>query len=454
MQILIVGAGKVGFETADRLSNEGHDVVVIDKRSEVLEEVSAHLDVMTLVGNGASPDLLEEAGVERTDIMLAVTEVDEVNMIACMTAKQYGVKTCVARIRNPEYISKNPHALSLAKLGVDVMIDPERLAAHEITALLKTPMATEIEHFAEGQISVVGLRVDHEAAIVGRQLAEARIPNFLVVALVRDDQVIIPTGTDVVQATDRIFIVGKAGHIREVRAFVGNPKYQIRKVTIMGASKIGRNLAERLTQTKRQGIAVTLLEKDAARARAIARALPHVLVIHGDGTKIDVLREEGIAETDAFVAVSGEDHTDLLGTMLAKQLGVSEVIAAISRADYVPLAKQAGADAVVVPRLLAVSTMLRLVRRSEIVSMMILEEGKAEALEMIAAVGAPIVGRPLREISFPSGAIVGAVQHGQRIEVARGDTVIQARDRVIVFTLPEVVQRVEDLFRAPSKVRG
>lgn len=452
MQVVVIGAGKVGFEVALRLSSEGHDVVVIDKNPKALEEVSAHLDVMTVVGNGASPAVLERVGVGKCDLLIAVTEIDEVNMIACMTAKQYGVRTCVARIRNSEYLSHNPHGLSLRKLGIDLVIDPERLATMEIVRLLRTPMATEVDYFVDGRVAVVGLKVDPEAPIVGKPLRECDLPHLLIAALVRNGEVIIPQGDDVVQPSDHLFVIGRTGNFHSARAVLSKPRVHIRKVAILGAGKIGYHLASDLVADRRSEIEVTLIERDPDRAAQAAQALPRVLVIQGDGTKVDMLREEGIGEVDAFVAVTGEDHTNLLSTMLAKQLGVSEAIVEISREDYAPLAKQAGADAVIVPRLLTASMVLRLVRRSRIVSMMILEEGKAEAIELIASPDAPIVGRPLRRSNFPKGAIVGAVlRQGatdaeDEVEIACGDTVIHAGDRVLVFTLPEMVERVERLF--------
>lgn len=457
MQVLVVGAGKVGFEIAQRLTTEGHDIVVIDKNPLALEEVATHLDVMTIAGNGANPAILEEANVHACNLMVAVTEIDEVNMIACMTAKQYGVDRCIARIRNPEYTTSNPRGLSLAQLGIDLAIDPERLAANEITRLIRIPMTTEVEYFASGRISIVGLKPDPDAPIVGRTLHETHLPHLLIAALVRNESVIIPKGSDVIQASDEIFVIGRTENFHAARPLLFGPSFQIQKVAILGAGRIGLSLAQKLTSKGKHRLEVTMIERDAERAAEAARSLPHALVIHGDGTKIDVLREEGIGDVDAFIAVSGEDHVNLLSTMLAKQLGVSEVITEISRGDYVPLAKKAGADAVVVPRLLAVSAILRLVRPSQVLSMMILEEGKAEALEMVPTPDSRVVDQPLRNIAFPPGAIVAAILHNDanpqvEPEIAHGDTIIRAGDRVVVFSLPEVVDEVEDFFGGRGRV--
>lgn len=451
MQVLVVGAGKVGFEIADRLAAEGHDIVVIDKNPLQLQEVAAHLDVMTIVGNGANPAVLEQANVQDCDLMIAVTEIDEVNMIACMAAKQYGVDTCVARIRNPEYTADHRRSLPLSRLGVDLAIDPERLAAEEITRLIRIPLTTEVESFAGGRISIIGLKVDPDAPIIGKPLSETRLPHLLIAALIRDDDVIIPKGSDSIQAADQIFVIGRTESFHAARPLLFGPSLRIRRVAILGAGRIGVSLAQSLSAKGKHRLDVIVIERDAEQASQAAQSLPHALVIHGDGTKIDVLREEGIDEVDAFVAVSGEDHTNLLSTMLAKQLGVKEVITEISRADYVPLAQKAGADAVVVPRLLAASAILRFVRPSQVLSMMMLEEGRVEALVMEPTPDAPVVDRPLREIRFPDGAIVGAILHSAghaaaEPEIARGDTIIRAGDQVVVFSLPEVVGKVNRFF--------
>ncbi|NLN26938.1 MAG: Trk system potassium transporter TrkA [Firmicutes bacterium] len=454
MRIVVVGAGKVGFELAARLAHEGHEVIVVDKDAEALEAVESHLDVMTYVGNGASPMLLQRIGIAEADLLIAVTEIDEVNMIACMTAKAYGARTCVARIRNPDYATAGPRAFSLAALGIDLVIDPEQVAAIEIVRLLETPSATEVELFANGRVVMAGYMVEPGAPIAGRTLADVRLTDLLVAALVRGDEVIIPQGTDHIEAGDQMIVIGRTGSFGPLRAMIGAEERTIRSVVIVGASRIGTKLAAALRPNRKAGIHVMLVEKDPWRAREAAETLPDVLVVQGDGTKIDVLREEGVDSYDALVAVTGEDDTNLLATMLGKELGVGEVITVIGREDYVPLARKAGADAVVVPRLLTVAGILKLVRPATgLVSLTLLQEGRAEILEFRAQAGCRAAGRSLRELSFPRGAIVAAVLHKGRTAIAHGDTVIRPGDRVIVFALPEATSEVEALFGTPVRRR-
>lgn len=446
LRVVIVGAGKVGFEIAKRLSFESHDVTIIDERPDALEQVSAHLDVMTVVGNGAGPSLLEQVGIDRTHLMVAVTDIDEVNMIACTMAKQYGVKTCVARIRNPDYTSSKSNGLSIKRLGIDHVIDPERLAAHEVERLLQMPFATEVDTFADGQITIAGFEVTSEAPIVGVPLSNLQFPDTLIVALIRDNEVIIPQGDTMIHPNDELFVIGRTPDLTQLRSLIDPRQIKIERVAIIGGGRIGYNLAKALQPRRNSHMHVMLFEKDHRRAQFIAESLPHVLVIEGDGTKIDVLRDEALEECDAFIAVSGEDHTNLLSTMLAHEFGIKVLITEVTREDYVPLARRAGADAVIVPRLLMIGSVIRLVRTSSIVTTAFLHEGKAEALELIAPMGAPFVNKPLRKVRFPHGAIVGAVVNEGNAEVARGDTVIRPKDRVIVFALPDVVQKVERLF--------
>lgn len=444
MRVIVIGAGKAGYELALRLSEENHDVVVIDKNTESLQEI-ANLDVMTVEGNGASPEILELAQVSNAQVVVAVTEIDEVNMIACMTAKQYGVPTCIARLRNPDYTSANPRGLSMQRLGIDLIIEPEQLAALEIARLIKTPLASDVDYFADGRVTMIGLQVDADAKIVGQSLAQCRLKNSLIVAVERNEEFIIPKGDYVVQAHDRLFVVGRTGKFQQIRALVGKPAHQIRAIAVVGAGRIGLNTV-RLLSPRRNNISITLFEKDPVQADRAARLFPHILVIQGDASRMDVLCEEGSRQFDALVAVSGEDHVNLLTTMIAKELGIREVIAQISREDYAPLATKAGADAVVIPRLLTVSSVLRIVRESEIISISLLKGG-AETLEFNAPAGCPLIGVPLKEADFPSKALLGAIIHRNEVIIPRGDSVIRKGDRVIVFALPEAIDELTWLFR-------
>ena len=472
MHIIIIGAGKLGFEVAKRLTEEGHDVAVIDRDPTRLREVEGRLDVLTVQGNGASPAILEKAGVERADVVLAVTQSDEVNMIACMTAKQmaalarpgaWAARTptdsdsptraggpsrplCAGRIRNPEYTGTLPYTRSLRQLGVDVVINPDRLAALEIARLVRAPWATDVDFFVGGRVVLAAARLCEQAPLTQAPLRYLSIP-CLVAAYVRDGQVFLPDGNTQLRPGDRAYLVGRAGQLAEFRALAGSPGRVVREVTIIGGGNVGFPLAQMLLPATKRGLHLKLIDRDPQRCGELAGQLPGALVICGDGEQIDVLRDEGVGQSDVVVAVTSHDHTNLLGAMIAKELGVPEVIVTVSREDYVPLAERAGADAVVVPRLIAAATALQLVHPRHVLALSILEEGKAEVLELVVGEGATAARRPLKEVASPPDAVVGAVARNGEILIPTGDTVLLPGDRLIVFTLPQSVPRVEALFQ-------
>jgi len=485
LYVIIVGAGKLGFEVARRLAEEGHDVAVVDKDAARLREVEERLDVLTVLGNGASPAVLEKAGVRRADLVLAVTEVDEVNMIACMAAKQMargprgwpggpagqaagqvagqaagqaavaahgsgpegpGRPLCAGRIRNPDYTGSWPYTRSLRLLGVDVVIHPERLAAQEIVRLIRAPWASYVEFFVGGRVAVAAVRLAEDAPLTRGPLRELKAP-CLVAACVREGELFIPDGSTRLEPGDRVYLVGRAGQLPELRVQAGAPGRTVRDVTLVGAGKVGFPLAQMLLPAVKRGLRVRVLDKDPQRCSEIADQLPGVLVLCGDAERIDVLREEGVGATDLLVAATSQDHTNLLACMIARQLGVPEVVVTVSREDYVPLAERAGADAVVVPRLMAAATALQLVHPRHVLALSILEEGQAQVLELQVDEGAPAAHRPLRDLDFAPDAVVGAVARGDQLLIPTGETVLLPGDRVLVIGLARSVGRVEALFQ-------
>lgn len=451
MRVIVVGAGKTGYDIAKRLSEEGHDVTLVDKLDENLQEAAAHLDIATLEGNGASPRVLEEAGVEGTDVLIAVTEIDEVNMIACFMAKQYGVGICCARVRDPEYsaaFSRQSNRL----LGIDRVINPDHLAAVDIVRLLKMPTATYIESFAEGKVTLVRAKVEETSRVAGLTLREADLGGRLVAAIERDEVLSIPNGDTVIEPGDKLFLVGHTDNFASIGYITGREVTPCKNVVIVGGGKLGLRLAQLLTEKGHKGLhTVKVIEIDPKRCDELADALPHALIICGDGEKIDVLRDELVGPGDAFVAVTGKDHTNVLATMVAKELGVSQAVAKISREDYSLLAERAGADAVVVPRLITAGTILQMVRRHNLAGIALIEEGKGEILEFEVGEEAGVVGRPLADLPRLNDAIVGAIMRDERVEIPTGASVIEPGDRVVVFALPSAVPAVMRRFGAPRR---
>lgn len=448
MRVVVIGAGEVGFYIAQRLSEEGQDVVVIDRNERALQRVAEALDVMTLLGNGGSARVLEQAGIKQATMLIAVTQTDEANVIACMLAKKFGVAKTVARVRGDDFGDRD-NLLSNEELGIDLTINPERVVAREIIKLLKTPAATEVDYFANNKVEMLGFRVHQEAEIVGKKVRELPLSrDCLIVAIARNGDVIIPRGDDEIIAHDTIFVLGKAGSLAGIGWWVGQKKEHIRSVAIVGGGRISLQVAEMLQDYAKFGIHATLIEEDERRCHEVAEALGNVLVIHGNGTDLGLLKQEGIGSMDAFIAATRNDEVNILAGVLGKHLGVKKSIVKVSRPDYGPVVEALGIDAAIHPRLLTANTILKLVRKGNVVSTAILKEGKAEVIEFKAIPQSPIVNRRLEDVSFPRGTIVGAIVRGNRIIIPRGQDAILPGDRAIVFTLPDAVASVERQFAA------
>lgn len=450
MRAVVVGMGKLGFEVASRLVEENHDAVVIDLSEPALRTVSDHLDVLTIQGNGALPPVLEKAEAASAHLLVAATPSDEVNLVACATAKAMGAGLCAARIRQEEYLEAAGDPAWRERFGLDELINPEQMAALEIARLLRMPTATYADTFAEGRIGLVRLQVEEDAPLTAGTLREVKPQHCVVAAVVREGELMVPDGDTRVLAGDHVYLVGRTGNFQDIRRLVGSPARNIREVVVLGGGKVGRPLVRTLVRDNGRGLRIKVIERDPAVCRRLADEFPGILVINGDGEKLDLLQEESVGRADAFVAVTGHDHTNLLTSMVAKDLGAREVIAIVSREDYAPLAEKAGADAVVIPRLLTASSVLKLLRRrsvASLVSLALLEEGKAQVLELAVREGARAAGRRLRDLQRIPGAIVGAILRDHEAMVPRGDARIEVGDRVMVFARPEALPKVEALFR-------
>jgi len=446
MLIIVIGAGKVGFRVARQLVQESHDVVLIDIDKERLEPAREILDAMTIHGNGAAPKVLERAGVQRADMVIAVTGQDEVNILACLTAKHYGVNTTVARVRNPEY-STGSEALVKNELGVDFMIHPERLAAREMVDLLRMPAATEFRHFADGTVELLGFKLGpSHSSLTGKTLAELKLEDCLVVAVDRDDTLLIPDGQTRLESGDHIYVLGKVGYFGRSCMFpgmrAGRIHSQIKSITVVGGGEIGFYTCQALEKLRRNGLTLKLIEKDAGRARWLAENLPYTLVIHGDGTNVDLLDHENIGGTDAFIATTGHDETNIMAALLANRLGVGEVIIRLEREEYAPVAEAAGIHATVVPILIMASTILKLLQGDRLLDITFLKRGKATVLEAMVFQGAPVTRKPLKSVGFPKNALIGMIIRENETIIPKGKDQIMPGDRVVVFSLEEAVPKV------------
>ena len=359
MKIIVIGAGKVGYTLAEHLTQEEHDVIVIDKDDEVIEHCSGSLDVICLKGNGANAKVLLEAGVDKANIVIASTESDESNMLACLIAKRLGAQYTIARIRDPEFNESQTFLQN--ELGIDVAINPERATALEISRLLRYPFAGSIESFARGLVEMVEFRAQEKDKIVGipmKDLAQkiSGLPRILFAMVERNNSVIIPDGSFVILPGDKVFVSGDMVTITDFFRFLGRNSQKIRSVMVLGGGRISYYLSRIIVP---MGIHVTLFEIDEAKARQLSELLPRVDVILGDGTDQELLQEQGLSQTDSFVSLSNRDEENLMTALYASRSGVSKIIAKNSRMAYTDILNDLGLDSVISPQVITSSTILR-----------------------------------------------------------------------------------------------
>ena len=448
LKIIIIGAGKVGCQIAKTLSSENHDVVIIEKDDMKRQSAQDNLDVLTILGNGANVRTLEEAGIKQTDMIIAVTSSDEANMIACMTAKQFGVPQKIARIRNPEYLYAN--ALSREKLGIDLTINPERATAKEIVKLLKSPInVAQVQSFAGGKVQLFELKIEKGFPFINQQLKAITFKYpILVAAIFRNDKIIIPNGEEKITAGDNLYILIKKDYFAGLNEIFNQKPLNMQNVMILGGSRIGIQTALILAKL---GINTKLIERDKERCEKIAEKLPHTLVINGDGTNIDLLKSEGIETIDGFVAVTGFDEDNLLVALLAKHLGTKKVIAKVDRTNYIPILEKIGVDAVVNPRMTTASAILRFIRKGKIISLTLLKEGEAEVIELVVSPYSKIINKPLKKANLPQNSIIGAIVRKDEVIIPHGNDIIQPEDKIIIFALSSDIKKIEKIFDSGKK---
>jgi trk system potassium uptake protein TrkA len=448
MRVVVVGAGEVGYHVAERLASEKQDVVVVDVRPERLEYVQAHLDVAVIEGSGASPAVLEEAGIAKAGLLTAVTSIDEVNLVCCMSVRSDSRLVKVARVSNPNFYVDGAH-LRPDLFGVDVMINPERELALETIRLLQTTAATDVAMFGDGAVQLVGLLVTDEAPIVGKTFTEIGASlgstSMITVAIKRGDQTIVPTGPTTVHGGDYVYFAAASESISQGLEMCGYPPTDVRRVMVAGGSHEAYYLAQLLHQHRGQAI---MLVKERDRAQELAEKLTNALVLNGDATDVELLELEGVGGVDAFVALTDQDETNILSALLAKHAGARQVVTLVNRTDFVPLATRVGLDTIVSPRLSAANAILGYVRRGSVTRVATFKGVDAEAISFHVAPASPLVNRRLAEADFPAGAIVAAIVRsgGDEAIVPRGNDHMRVGDTAIVFALPDAVGRVTELF--------
>ncbi len=443
MKIVIVGAGAVGFDLARAVSRREHDVVVVERNTDRMEKILSQLDCRAVAGDGVSPTVLDEIGMGDCGLFAAVTDSDETNIISCLTARRLGASVRVARVRSDSFYREGMLGLD----GINLAINPDLEAIRSIARILWQTAASDVHEFADGRVRVVGAKVDQNALIAGRTLAdiEKDVESrwALVITVQRGDQTLIPRGDTLIQPGDRIYLAGPRVAVDRALSYVHAPGDRLGRVMIVGANPMGVGLARDLDA---MGVKVKLIDRSEEKCRVAAENLHHVLVLHGDGTDVELLQSEGVSEMDGFVSVAGDEENNIMACLLAHHHGAAKTVCLVDRSDYVPLLPILGVDAAVSPRLATADAIARFVKRGGVISTHSVGFSGSEILQVQVDPGCRCVGRTLAEVEFPRDAVIGAIIKRGRVITPGGDTVLEAGDEAVIFALPSGVAAVENFF--------
>lgn len=446
MRIILAGAGEVGSHLVKMLSNESHDMVVIDNDPERLKSIGASLDVMTMEGNANSISILKEANVAKADLFISVTYSEDVNINSAILSKKLGAKKTIARIDNDEYLMPANKEI-FATLGIDYMIYPEKIAAREIVGLLVQTGSTEVVEFSGGKLQMYVIRLEEKAPIIGKKLKELSPGDnskiqFRAVAMTRGGTTIIPGGDDAFEEGDLVYVISSQAGLKELYKYSGKQQFEVRNIMILGGSRIGIKTARQLGKQHY----VKMIELDKQKSYRLSSMLSNTLVINGDGTNMELLKDEGLEKMDAFIAVTGNSDTNILSCLLAKHLGVKRTIAEVENIDYIHLAENIGIDTIINKKFITASRIFRFTMSEEVSSIKCLTGTEAEVMEYLVKPQSKVTKGLLRDIGFPAEAIIGGVIRGKNSFIAHGDTQIKPYDRVVVFALPSVIFTVGRFF--------
>ena len=445
MRIIIAGAGEVGTHLAKMLSNENHEIILIDTEEDRLKPIDSSLDVLTYVGSATSINILQEVLQKKTDLFIAVTHGEDTNITSSILAKRLGAIKTIARIDNLDYLEHS--TLEFFKsLGIDSLIYPELIAAREVLSLLHETGTTEFMEFCGGKLAMYVQKLDENAPILNKSLEEISITNstdkYRAVAIKRNEKTIIPRGNESFHLGDLVFVISTNEGIDEMMASSGKENFEAKSIMILGGSRIGKHVALYMQKT----CEVKLIDSDPERCEALSEILENTLIINGDCRNVDLLEQEGIAKMDAFVAVTGNSETNILSCLLAKKLGVKRTIAEVENMEYINLAENTGIDTIINKKISAASRIFRHTTNPNVTQVKYMTGTEAEVIEFNVPENSRITKGTLRSADFPKDAIVGGGTRDGIPFIATGDTIIKANDKVVVFTLPTAYEKISKFF--------
>ncbi len=450
MKVIICGAGRVGSAIARHLSTE-NDVTIIDQDAELIQKIGDSLDVKAMVGHASRPDMLEAAGAKDADMVIAVTFADEVNMVACQIAHSiFDVPTKIARIREQAYLEPAwADLFTRDNMPIDVVISPEIEVARAIERRLEVPGTIDMVPCGDGKVRLIGVHCNDDCPVINtplRQLTEL-FPDLdiMIVGVVRDGRLSVPHGDDQLFAGDDVYFVAKADRVTRAVAAFGHEEAAARRMIIVGGGHIGLFLAQDL-EANYSGLSLKIIEYGGEQAAYLADRLSRAVVLHGDALEREILGEANVSLSEAIIAVTADDETNILVSLLAKRYGCAKSFTLVNNNAYWPLLTTLGIDVVVSPQESTVSTILQYVRRGRIHSVHSVRDGAAEMIEAEALETSPLVGRPLNEIKLPEGIVIGAIIHDGEVEIPRGSSVIRPKDRLVVFAEAKAVKKLESMF--------
>ena len=437
MNILILGAGQVGSELAEILSKDNHNITLVDQKKESLDKVSDNSDIKTVLGNCCYPRTLEEANIQDIELVIAMTETDEVNIVSCQMIKHMNLKTrTMARIRAREYLKGKGHEIfSNGEFSLDVVISPESLITEYIAKLVELPGAMQVLDFGDGRASMVSVKAVAGAPITGHKISELKdhIPNAdtRVAAIYRENEVIIPSGSDYIRDEDEVFFISAKRNIKKVMSEIRPADSKYKNIMIAGGGKIGRRLAGLLEDK----FSVKIIEKELKRGEYLSEKLDTTIVLKGDATDEDLLVEEGISNIDMFCSVTDSDEANVMSSLLAKKLGAQKVLSLLNKQSFIDLIKQGEVDVTVIPNEITIGVVLQHITKAQIARAHTFKRGKSEAVELIATkeTSKTLINKPIDEVKLPNGCTISAIIRGKDVKIAHHDVIIQENDHLIVF---------------------
>ncbi|RPA69210.1 Trk system potassium transporter TrkA [Cyclobacteriaceae bacterium YHN15] len=445
MHIVIAGAGDMGYHLAKQLSYENQDITLIDLDKDVLDNVSSHLDVMTILGDATSLEILKNANVKGVSMFMAVTTSEKTNLLAAILAKQLGAKRVIARVRNHDYLAEE-NKIYFQNLGIDNLISPSMLCSGEIYRMIKNSTFTDVFEFEGGKLNVVGITLDQSCSLVNKEISEMRHDSIFedvkIIAIVRDQMTIIPRGNTIIRNNDHVFFISNKKAVSSIVDLLGQRKVPIKNVMIIGGDDMAYTTAMKLEEEYR----VTLVHKDKERCKWLSERLHNTLVINGDYKNIDLLIEEGLEEMEAFISLTESSETNIITSLSAKNHGVYKTIAHVDTREYIHISHSIGVDSLINKKLVAANQVTRYFRKGTVEAVSGIYGVDAEIIQYMITKNNRVTKNPLKSLYFPNTAIVAGVIRGEEVFIPDGEFILKMDDKVIVLALPGAETALEKLF--------